>query len=301
MLPYITLFGREVSSYSLMALIGCAAAFFAAMIRCRRKNLRPDDQLYFFAFILIFSFLGAKAFYVLLDIPNIIDYREEIFSSLSTAGRYFSGGFVFYGGLMGGLIGAVCYAKFFTVNAVRLAENFIVSIPLFHFFGRIGCFLAGCCYGIRYSGIFSVTYTNPLTAPDDAAHFPVQLLEAALNLMIFFLLLFAEKRMKKPLQNFGLYLILYGTARFLLEFLRGDEQRGFWGVLSVSQWLSIAVIIPLGLYMFFRNTQQNVVVRELLNGRYITYCPYCGELQKKPLACCPHCRKQLYSPESKLS
>lgn len=289
MLPYITLFGREVPSYSLMALIGCAAAFFTAFIRCRKKGLRPDDLLYFFAFILISSFLGAKVLYLLLDIPEILLYRDEIFSSLSSAGGFLSGGFVFYGGLLGGWIGAVCYAKFFGVNAVRMAENFIAGIPLFHFFGRIGCFLAGCCYGIEYSGIFAVTYTNPLTAPDDASHFPVQLLEAALNLLIFFTLLIFEKRRKKPLQNFGLYLILYGTARFLLEFLRGDEQRGFWGFLSVSQWLSLAVILPLGLYMFFRKTGKNFIIQNLLNGRYIAYCPYCGEFQNRQRSCCPRC------------
>ncbi len=268
--PYVNLFGYEMSSYSLMALIGCVVCLVFLLLYCTSQGVRRDDMLFFFAYVLIGVIIGAVVLYCLVNLPGAIANRAEVFSDWRTAISYLFGGFVYYGGLIGGFVGAVCYAKYFNVNSVRIADTFVPAIPLFHCLGRIGCFLAGCCYGIEYDGPLAVTFTNALSDANGPSRFPVQLLEAAINLLLFIILLVYARVSKKrdrwkPLGNFGLYLILYGIARFFLEFLRGDEVRGFLGPLSVSQWISIAIVTA-GLYFVIRKTEHNVVVQKVFNG-----------------------------------
>lgn len=266
MQPFINIAGYEIPAYGMMVVIGSLLSIAVVLLRCRKKKISPDDQLYFTAFIILFTLIGAKLLYLLQNIPQLVQNADVIFESWSSFLNYMGGGFVFYGGLIGGCAGAICYAKYFGVNAVKTAENFALIIPLFHCCGRIGCFLAGCCYGIEYSGPLAVTFTESLGAPNHVSLFPVQLLEAGLNLIIFFLLLGLDSRFKKPLQNFGVYAVIYGSERFLLEFLRGDPARGVW-LLSTSQWISLLILIPAGVYMIVCPTEKNFLIWKMLNGR----------------------------------
>ena len=263
MYPYVNIAGHEFSSYSLMAILGMLVSFFVVLVRAHRKKLGVEDHLYFLAFVLIFTVLGAKALYQIQHLSELWTYREDIFANLQSILNYFGGGFVFYGGLIGGCLGAVFYARYFHTDAVAIAQNFIAVIPLFHCFGRIGCFLAGCCYGIPYQGPLSVTFTQALGGPNGVGLFPVQLLEAALNLVIFIFLLRMDGKFQKPLQNFGVYLLCYGAARFFLEFLRGDTVRGVW-IFSTSQWISLLAILPLGIYMTVCSPRKNLILKSLL-------------------------------------
>lgn len=116
-------------------------------------------------------------------------------------------------------------------------------IPLFHCFGRIGCFLGGCCYGIESS--FGFTVHNNILNPsiNDVQRFPVQLLEAALNLILYFILFYLFKNNKFKGKLIAVYLILYSIIRFFDEFLRADEYRGFLFGLSTSQIISILIFV----------------------------------------------------------
>ena len=120
--------------------------------------------------------------------------------------------------------------------------------PLFHTFGRIGCFLGGCCYGIPCD--FGFVYTqNPIAMANGVRRFPVQLLEALFCFFLFLLLfsLFRRGRCKNRL--LALYLGIYSVGRFFLEYLRGDDYRGFlWG-LSTSQLISILLLTGVLLYL----------------------------------------------------
>lgn len=265
MQPFINIAGYAIPSYGMMVVIGSLLSIAVVLLRCPKRKIPLDNQLYFTAFILMFTLLGAKLLYLIQNLPQLWENADIIFESWSSFLNYLGGGFVFYGGLTGGCIGAFCYAKFFRINGVAEAENFVLIIPLFHCCGRIGCFLAGCCYGIKYDGPLAVTFTESLGAPDGVSLFPVQLAEAGLNLLVFFLLLALDKRLKKPLQNFGVYAIIYGTERFFLEFLRGDSARGVW-ILSTSQWISLLILIPVGIYMLVCRTDKNFLVWRMLNG-----------------------------------
>lgn len=130
-----------------------------------------------------------------------------------------------------------------------------VSIPLFHAIARIGCFLAGCCYGIEYTGFGSITYTimdNGIL--NSVNRIPVQLIEAGFNVLIFiYLLRLIQKEDWNKKDILLRYLTLYSCGRFLLEFIRGDTVRGVIYGVSFSQVISI--LIWIGVFIIYKKKQ----------------------------------------------
>ncbi|MBQ3078998.1 MAG: prolipoprotein diacylglyceryl transferase, partial [Clostridia bacterium] len=155
----------------------------------------------------------------------------------------FNVGFVYYGGFLSGILGAYLTSKLLRFPLLAYARRMLPALSLAHAFGRIGCFLAGCCYGVE-SKLLGVCYpeSNLLTnAPKGVPLFPVQLLEAFLLLLIAFMLYrLMQKTSLHPLKS---YILLYAPVRFLLEFLRYDSVRGAFLFLSTSQWISLILIL----------------------------------------------------------
>ena len=162
-----------------------------------------------------------------------------------------SGGYVFYGGLFGGLLAAVSYCRRYRISLRAAADFYAPALPLFHVFGRIGCFLAGCCWGIEAP--WGVVYTHSLAAPNGVTLFPVQLTEAVCNLAICMVLLLRERRLSGRQPTGGALLLhaaLYACVRFLLEFWRGDAVRGHFLFFSTSQWISVLILFAIGIYFW---------------------------------------------------
>ena len=113
------------------------------------------------------------------------------------------------------------------------------SVALAQGFGRIGCFLAGCCYGRETDSIFSVTFRNSDFAPNHVALIPTQIYSSLLDFLHCLVLLMIAGKQKKDGQVAACYLIFYSLGRFVLEFFRGDLVRGSVGVLSTSQFISL--------------------------------------------------------------
>ncbi|HIZ55462.1 MAG TPA: prolipoprotein diacylglyceryl transferase, partial [Firmicutes bacterium] len=194
--------------------------------------------------------IGGKILYLLTILPTLWNHRDQITEPLELIQDLLLGGFVFYGGLCGALAGILLYARQFHLDAFRLLDLLTPVIPLVHAVGRVGCFCAGCCYGRPVDPPFGVYFEASLTAPHDMALFPVQLLESALNLLLFGILLFLGRKPRKKGTLLGLYLSLYAVLRFGLEFLRYDAERGSFLFLSTSQWISL-FLLPVGLWLFF--------------------------------------------------
>jgi len=166
--------------------------------------------------------------------------------------RLSEGGLVFYGGLALGVLVAVFYLKWYKLPVWRWADLFTPYVALGLVFGRIGCFLAGCCYGKETSLPWGVTFTHPASlARVNVALHPAQLYEAAACLAIFVFLSWMEKRRSFEGQIFWLFVLLYAVTRFVIEMVR-DDPRGFiWGgLLSTSQGLGIPLAI-LSVFMLF--------------------------------------------------
>lgn len=251
MLPTINVFGKTVAMYGLMIILGILAGVIIAILRRRRYNIDKDDVIFSSCYGGIGLILGAKLLYIITIIPAVIDNWKAIVSDISILYHALSGGFVFYGGLIGAVIGYYIYCKLYRINFLTLLDLMAPSIPIMHGIGRLGCFFAGCCYGIHYDGPFHIIFSKSVAAPNGVPLFPTQLIESVLNIMAGILLILYTRRTRKPGRPISIYIIYYSLMRFILEFLRGDSQRGIFFNLSTSQLISI-LLLPIGLYLFFK-------------------------------------------------
>lgn len=239
MFPYFQLFGRTIGMYGLMIVLG---AFLGVLYACMKKNhygLKREDILFSSVYAGIGAVLGGKLLFLIISLPQIIEKRDIIFSDIRNIVGLIQGGFVFYGGLVGALLFMALFTSRYKISYLEMAETIIPSIPLVHAFGRLGCFFAGCCYGIPSR--YGIMFNNSPIAPHDIKLFPVQLLESALNLVLFAVLVFYTKKNRQKGSTVGLYLLCYSVIRFIVEFFRYDEERGFFLLLSTSQWISILI------------------------------------------------------------
>jgi phosphatidylglycerol:prolipoprotein diacylglycerol transferase len=165
--------------------------------------------------------------------------------------RILSGsGFVLYGGIIGGILAAIMYCKSKRVNFFQYFDLTVPSVALAQGFGRIGCFLAGCCYGRETDSAIGIVFHNSSIAPNGIKLIPTQLLSSAGDFLIVIVLLLYARKDRKTGKVGALYLILYSVGRFIIEFFRNDY-RGSIGILSTSQLISL-IILAIGTVMFFR-------------------------------------------------
>lgn len=243
MLPFIEIFGRQIPMYALMAIFGAAALCTEASFLAKRGGkITAEDTFYMLLYAGIGCLIGAKLLYLIISVDKYWLLDKGVKENL----KYWfflltSGGLVFYGGLAGAFLGALRYCVHFKIPFYTAIETVIPAVPLFHGFGRIGCFMAGCCYGNEYDGAFSVTFKNAIAAPNGVALLPIQLIEAAGNFALCAVLTVLFLKNIPQLSLSGLYLTCYGAVRFILEFFRGDDIRGGFLFLSASQWISIGV------------------------------------------------------------
>ena len=115
------------------------------------------------------------------------------------------------------------------------------SVALAQGFGRIGCFLAGCCYGVQTDSAFGIVFKTSKYAPNGIRLVPTELMSSAYDFAMFFVLLALAKKKRKEGTIGFLYLIIYSVGRFVIEFFRGDVIRGKVGILSTSQFIAIIV------------------------------------------------------------
>lgn len=248
MFPLFHIFNRTISIYTLMSLIGVLVCLLAAYRLAKNNGLDEIEMLY----VSLFSFgavaIGGALMYgitqfesLVLLLKNIFTLNFASFDDFLDQAKFVFGGSVFYGGLIGAVLTIIFYCRKKKLSN-RYLDVAAICFPLFHFFGRIGCFLGGCCYGIESE--FGVVYHHsPAPGANGVSRFPVQLFEAVFNLglCILFHALFRKKKLHGSLIH--VYFYAYPVFRFADEFLRGDAYRGIlWG-LSTSQWISIALVV----------------------------------------------------------
>lgn len=249
MLPFIHIFGRTIAMYGLMIAIGLILGIGLMVLRSPRYMIPREDALFSSFFACIGLFLGAKILYLLISIPDLFRHYEVIIRNPFLLLSLILGGYIFYGGLIGATLGFYLYCRRYELNTLRMLDLAAPSIPFIHGFGRLGCFFAGCCYGIPYKGIGNVIFHNSIAAPNEVALLPVQLVESGINFIAAFLLFAYAKPSRKSGKVIGAYIIYYSLLRFLMEFFRGDGVRGFLFHISTSQWISL-FILPVGVLLF---------------------------------------------------
>jgi len=194
--------------------------------------------------------LGARLAYV---ISNFDYYRAAPQDII----RIDQGGLIYYGGFIGGAIAFFSFAAWRRMPALDLGDFVATALPLGHAFGRVGCFLNGCCGGCAAS--------HPSFLTGGLARYPVQLYESLFNLGVYAFLTWFFLRRRGPRHGavIALYLLLYPVGRFLLEFIRGDDRMRVGG-LDVAQEISLAMIV-VGIVLWFVVRQRTANAAKGLN------------------------------------
>ncbi|MDO4326210.1 MAG: prolipoprotein diacylglyceryl transferase [bacterium] len=235
----LTIGSFTIHGYGLMIGIGILAAYGTAVYRARRKGLDADALDGIAVWGVVAGLLGAKLLYYITSIPYILEDPSILLNVAD--------GFVVYGGIIGGIFGGYCYTKRRKLNFVKYVDLVLPSVALAQGFGRIGCLLAGCCYGRETESAFHIIFRESQFAPNNVALIPTQILSSALNFAHFAVLVLVDRKVKKDGVVASLYLIFYSVGRFILEFFRGDLVRGSVGALSTSQFISL-FIFAIGLF-----------------------------------------------------
>ena len=226
--------------YGLMIAIGLLAAFIVLFYWGKKKKIEEKfvDFIFYNGIASIIVGFGAAALFQATY--NYIENPE--------AGFQLGGGITFMGGLVGGV---VCFLGVYFIFRKRFKTKLVDTLSMFpcailigHAFGRIGCFFAGCCYGKETDCFLGVQFPG-FSAP---VH-PTQLYEAAFLFLMFGICFYLL--MKKDFKhNLSLYLVSYGTFRFLIEYVRADHRGEFVAGISPSQFWGIIMVVA-GVALYF--------------------------------------------------
>lgn len=232
-----------------MLLLGFAAALIVAMLRHKINGLSKTDTLVAMFMVGAGALIGGKLFYVIQGLPDY--FAIGIPAGVSFIDYFNAAGLVYYGGFIGAILMLMLFCKVYKEPFWGVVDSLLPSLPLAQAIGRVGCFLAGCCWGMPYEHGFFISPDSPIAAaPKDVALLPVQLIESACTLALFIAMAVYGRKVRKPGKIFAMYCLGYGVIRFVLEFFRYDAVRGFVGSFSVSQWISL-ILIALGIFFWF--------------------------------------------------
>lgn len=246
----ISLFGYEIPLYGIFFYFGTAIATTMAILLRRRVKIDIFDIAGSGVYVMIGAIAGAKLLFLAISAKQLIEQHIPIEAAIK-------GGFVFYGGLFGGALGLIIYTKQFNMDLWRFADLYTTVLPLGHAFGRIGCFFAGCCYGIPWE--HGYTYHSTVGAtPLGIPLLPIQLIEAVLLALLFTIQFMLYLHHKRTYLNTIIYFAVYPVMRFILEFFRGDSERGRFLWFSTSQWVSLLILVTVFIALILRKRTTNI-------------------------------------------
>jgi phosphatidylglycerol:prolipoprotein diacylglycerol transferase len=254
--PYLFSIGSlHFPTYGTLLVLAICTAVYTIIRLGRREGFDPGLLLDFTTWLLLVALAGAKVLMIVSDWSSYGGDLRRIFS-LST----FLAGGVFYGGFLAAAFFAVWYTRVHRLPFLKIADIYSPAIALGLSVGRLGCFAGGCDYGRPTTSSWGVVFTDPRAhelsgVPIGVRIYPTQILESLASLAIFGILMWRFRRKRRDGEVFLLYMSLYALARFFLEFLRGDEDRGFVfnHLFSTSQFIAILTLLAaLGLAVYMR-------------------------------------------------
>ncbi len=256
MCPVIFDFGSfKVFGYGFFILIGTIIAYFFAQSRAKSVNMNFDRVTEMALLIVFASYIGGKVFLWFSDWDFYMQNPQKM---LEINGD----GFVFYGSFIFSIASLLLFFYFLKIPSAPVFDVLAICTAFVHGFGKIGCFMAGCCYGKICDFSIGVVYHNTLcqAKPLDTPLYPVQLIDAFVIFCAAIFLIWYNKRKKFTGELLLWYIFIYGTARFFTEFIRGDEDRGFVGALSQSQWVSIGLLFFGNLVYFYLKKKSSLKI-----------------------------------------
>lgn len=222
--------------YGLMIAVGIVAAYITAEYRARKMKMDYEQIIYILIWCVIGGFASAKLLFWITEWKSIVENPRFLLNTLMD-------GFVVYGGIIGGILAGYLYSRVKKLNFLQYFDLIMPSIALAQGFGRIGCLLAGCCYGKETDSVLAITFHDSDFAPNGIPLMPTQIYASILDFLHFGILLWIAKKKKADGQVASSYLIFYSIGRFVLEFFRGDLERGSVGSFSTSQFIGIFILL----------------------------------------------------------
>ena len=239
--PFIHLFGIEIPAYGVMLLLATLTAYLSVVYFSKREGveLRKLENIFIATFLM--AIVGSRVFY---SVEHGLPPSEWL--------RIWEGGLDFFGGFLFAVLTVVGGIIYYRLPFWKVVDIAAISILLAHSVGRLSCWLAGCCYGKPTDLPIGVIFPPDSVAPSGVPLYPTQLMEATGNFIGYLLLFYAYR--KKPFDGFiaSLYLIWYGTERFLLEFLRGVTPPLPGLGLTWNQIVALGAALLGGLILLFR-------------------------------------------------
>ena len=237
----------SIYTYGVLLAAAYLAGLWFATARAKARGLNADRVMDLGIYIIVSALVGAKLLLLVVEFDHYVENPSELWTIVRSGG-------VFYGGLLLAVGVAFWFVRRHHLPLWATCDAFAPGIALGQAVGRIGCLMAGCCYGRPTELSWGITFTNPLAAanvgtPLGVSLHPTQLYESGAALIILAVLLLAERRdLGFHGRTFWSYLLLYSSARFAIEFFRGDPRGTVFDLLSTSQFVS-ALLIPLSLVM----------------------------------------------------
>ena len=230
--------------YGILVALGFMGGYWTAQRRGLHDGLSPDAVADVVFWLFLGGIVGARVLYV-------ISYWREEFAGQPLSHIFTTrSGFVFYGGLIGGTICGITYARWKKLPVWKLADALIPSVALGHALGRLGCFMTGCCHGRACDLPWAVHFPADHPTHGAGVH-PTQLYESGLNFALYGALAWLYRRKKFDGQVFAIYLMAYAPVRALVENFRGDYAPGkFVGLLSPGQFVSIGIFVAGAVFFY---------------------------------------------------
>jgi phosphatidylglycerol:prolipoprotein diacylglycerol transferase len=241
--------------YGVMIALAFLAGLWTATLRARREKIPGEKIADVTLWLMIGGIIGARVAYVTTYWRE--EFADQPFSEVFMIQH---GGLVYYGGLIGAIVGGAIYIRWKKMPFWRTADVLAPSIALGNVFGRIGCLLNGCCYGRACSLPWAISFPadNPLNPPTYPVH-PTEIYDALLNFGVYLFLAWLFRRKKFDGQIFTTYLLCYAVTRSFVEYFRGDYTDLHYHLgLTPAQWISVPIFVA-GLALaaiLSRRTQQ---------------------------------------------
>jgi phosphatidylglycerol---prolipoprotein diacylglyceryl transferase len=236
-----------IYSYGVLLAAAYLLGLWLGVRRASQAGLDGNKVLDLGIWVIIAALVGAKGLLFIVDFEHFTSSREEFFSLLRSGG-------VFYGGLIAASLTCIYQLRKHKLPLWQSGDLFAPGIALGYMVGRLGCLMAGCCYGREAPGLaWAITFTDPAAAlnvgtPLNVPLHPTQLYESLAGLVILITVLVLERRGRSYAgRTFWQFVLLYAVSRFIIEFFRGDD-RGAVAMFSTSQMISL-VLAPLSVVM----------------------------------------------------
>lgn len=232
----------QIPTYGVMFVLGVALGLWTVKLRADKAGLESDTILDLSLWVVIWALVGAKVLLVLVELPRYLQHPADLLGVLRAGG-------VFLGGLLAAIAASIVLFRRYQLRFFETADVVAPSISLGQAIGRIGCLMAGCCWGGRCDLPWAITYTDPrahanVGTPLGVSLHPFPVYAMIFNFSLYGFLAWLYKRGVATGRVFASYLMIYGTGRFLLELTRGDAARGFVfaGLMSTSQFIGLLLV-----------------------------------------------------------